>query len=49
MEPTVYYATKRWVGAPRTFRNYVTETTRAKILGLNAARTFGFDVHEKYR
>jgi predicted TIM-barrel fold metal-dependent hydrolase len=33
----------------RTFRDYVSETTRAKILGLNAARMFGFDIPQKYR
>ena len=33
----------------RTFANKVGEETRAKLLGLNAARCFGFDVPEKYR
>lgn len=33
----------------RTFRDYVTEDSRAKILGLNAARVFGFPVPERYR
>lgn len=33
----------------RTFLNRVDEETRAKILGLNAARIFGFEVPERYR
>ncbi len=33
----------------RTFGELVTEDTRAKLLGLNAARCFGFDVPAKYR
>lgn len=32
----------------RTFRDHVSEETRAKILGLNAARIFGFDVPPGY-
>lgn len=33
----------------RTFQNVVGEDTRAKLLGLNAARCFGFEVPDKYR
>jgi len=32
----------------RTFGNYLNETNRAKVLGLNAARVFGFEVSKKY-
>jgi predicted TIM-barrel fold metal-dependent hydrolase len=33
----------------RTFRTDVSEATRAKLLGLNAARCFGFEVPPEYR
>ncbi len=33
----------------RTFGDRLSETTRAKVLGLNAARVFGFDIPKKYQ
>jgi len=33
----------------RTFGDHLSETGRSKILGLNAARVFGFEIPQKYR